>query len=211
MTDKPPPDARAFDRVQQLLDEAEAEELAAIPREQLEGELRKAGPKPGTGLAALEAARAKVDAEMGSKVVDLAAARQRRRIPPVTYVIAIAAGVALVVGLAKRDDIVAWLSPAPPPTTMPSPVPTAPAPPTEQQLAATLRDRAYDECKKGYLPECLDMTRAAQDLDPDYSGDPRWKETRSTVDDWVLGKTKRRELLAKPPLGPGERPLQRGH
>src|SRR5580704_19444639 len=149
MTDKPPPDARAWDQVHRLIAEAEAEELAAIAPDKLREQLVQAGADPDSGLAALEAAQAQVDAEIAAKaagtaaaekeskpanVADLAAARQRRRIPPVTLVIAIAAGAALVLGLAKRDEIVAYLSPPPPPEptpTMTPPVPTAPAPPTE--------------------------------------------------------------------------------
>src|ERR1019366_9754958 len=64
MSDKTPPDARAWDRIEQMLDEAELERIASLPTEELHAEMRKAGLEPGKGKALLAAARAKGDAEM---------------------------------------------------------------------------------------------------------------------------------------------------
>src|ERR1019366_767787 len=168
--------------------------------------------EPSEGAPLLAGARGKVDAEMAgapkgepAKVVDLAAARQRRRIPTGVYVFAAAAAVALVVGLMTRDEIVAYFNPEPQPTpTVPTPVPTAPPPPTELQLATMLRERAVDDCKKGYYGECEDKMRAAADLDADGNSDPKWAETRKTLSDWRQHLLDERERRAKPGLGPRE-------
>ncbi len=181
MTDKRTPEQRERDLVQQLVDEEELEDLLGMPEEQLHAELRKGGLEPGKGPEMIAKAIAKADAETAKEapaekkpapVVDLAAARARRR-TVVMAAIAIAAGVAVVVGITKGSDIVAYFSPAPPlpsPSPGPAPVPTTPPGPTPQQLANTLWNQAWLDCRRHYYGECEDEQAAAKKLDPSKSG-----------------------------------------
>jgi hypothetical protein len=188
VTDKRTPEQRERDLVQQLVDEEQLEDLLGMPEEQLHTQLRKGGLEPGKGPEMVAKAIAKADGETATQaakggaqeekkpavVVDLAAARARRR-TVVMAAIALAAGVAVVVGITKGSDIVAYFSPAPPlpspsPSPGPAPVPTMPPGPTPQQLANTLWNRAWLDCRRHYYGECEDEKAEAEKLDPGKTG-----------------------------------------
>ena len=210
MTAPKPPPVDLQDFLDELADEQELERLSKLSHAELLGEMKKEGIDPARGRAA---ARRAIDAHdkgraggappaaAGAKVLSLASARDRRRMPVTGIALAAAAAVVLSIGVVKRDAITAWLAPAPTPTQPPLVPPTHEE--TPQEKAEKLREAAYVNIAKGYFGEANDQLDAAKRLDP--AGD----ESPKVKDAWgeVLGNRRDHTGNAKIPLGPGERPL----
>jgi hypothetical protein len=207
MTGPKPPPADLPDFLDELADEQELDRLSKLSPEELRDEMKKEGLDPERGRAAvrrgLEAAGADTTAPAvpPANVVSLAAARERRRLPVARIALAAAAAVVVTVGIAKREALEAWLAPSPTAPQMP-PVPPTHAP-TPPEKAAQLRAEAYVNIAKGYYGDAEDQLDEAKTLDPDGDKAPQVSEARGQI----LASKPPPPGYAKPPVGPGERPL----
>ncbi len=210
--DKRTPDERERDFVKGVVEAHEIERLVTLPKEQLDQETRDAGLVPGEGNAALEAVLRELEAgsageKKAAPVVQLAAWRRSRT---VVAVLALAAAAALVIGITKRQEIVAYFSPAPAPIpTAPGPEPTAPPGPLPQDLAmaSTLWNQAWLDCRRHYYGECQDEQKAAKQLDPDGQF-AHAQEMDQALNDYLTGVKEQHEALAKRYVRPDEVPLR---
>jgi hypothetical protein len=221
----------AAELVRELLAEAELDRLVALPREQLRKELDEAGIPPGWGQNLLKEALAKADAgdtvkEVGdptdgpavappvaklvgakSNVVSLEERRRARG--RLFMLLAVAAITLLFVGGRWRfgDQIDAWFSPKPP-----APIPTQPpiGPPTHEETpkekADRLRQEAYADLDRWYFDEAWDKLQDAKELDPAGDADPAVQQAYKAI---AAGYPKPPSHMAKPPVAPRERPLQK--
>jgi hypothetical protein len=223
----------AAEVVRELLAEAELDRLAALPPEQLRKELDDAGIPPGWGQNILKEAVARVDAgdfegvgdledddgpavappvaqPIGPKSNVVSLDERRRARGRLLYAFAVAAVVLLFVGAWRTrlgDQIEAWFSPKPP-----APIPTQPpiVPPpheeTPKEKADRLRQEAFVDVKKWYFDEAGDKLQDAKELDPAGDADPAVQQAYKDI---AAGIPKPLKNLAKPPVGDGERPLQK--
>lgn len=168
----------------------------------------------------------KADARPPAKVVPLGTARARRG-SPVTWIAFAAAAAVAATMYVERGAVVAWLGPSPAPTapTVPMPLSTTPPGPDPQVLAKTMRDRAYDSCTRGYYSECEELLDKARALDPagEKDGLVQLLRTNIYVSRHPGALAEAGAAMAsdagvppdfsnsKPPLGHGERPLQKHH
>jgi hypothetical protein len=85
------------------------------------------------------------------------------------------------------------------------------APPTQEELAAILERRGLRLCDLGYYGECRDTLDQADRLDPGTEKHPAVERARAAIQSAESGQSPIRmpDNISKPPLGPGERPLQR--
>lgn len=241
MTDRgTPPRRDPWDLVEQAIGEEELARLRGMTPEQK----REAERKKGLDLDALDAALDRIleedekqagggaggeggagGAAEPAKVVDLGAARQararpRRLLSPFAVVLAVAAGVIVVVGVVAGGPIVAFFAPAP--STSPSPSSGPPAPPstelathqpTPEEKAKALRAAALNKCATGYMTECEDLLDQAKALDP--AGDDR-EDVKMARDDILYAETvdasyakdlwnRNRQHAPPPPPGPSAR------
>ena len=201
-----------MDLIEDLLLEEELVRLGKLSPEELAEEMRKKGVDPEAGRKVAEEAIDKAMAPKAvapaGKVASLAEARERKRSrAPVFAMLAIAAGVALVIGVTHNPierQVDAWLHPAPTPTQTPqNPVPPTHEP-TPQERAAALREEAYVNIAKGYMGEALDELNEAADLDPEGNLADAVLQARATI----------REKKPKPPQSkmapaPWEKPLKK--
>ncbi len=163
------------------------------------------------GLPALDAAPgapAKVQSSASSKVVDLRAAREERVAKTRwAWFLPAAAGFLLLGGGVTQQVA----------TTMPEPqvfYPTHTSPPSLHEIAEVVRGRALRQCRLYYFSECEDALDQAKAIDPDGETEPAIRDARAEIDAWHRGAPPGVEIehyrdMSKPPLGPGERRLQR--
>jgi hypothetical protein len=175
--------------------EAEAARIAALDREAVDRELRAAGIDPAeaadVGMDMLQAASpdAPVPAAATSRPrgVEPIGRREKSRgpaRPPMQWVpwLAAAAIVVLVLtAFAKRQEIQAWLQPEPPRIQKEPESP--PRQPSPEELAASLRERAYGSCGERLWARCERQLNEAQKLDPAGETDPRVQQARKAIDD----------------------------
>jgi hypothetical protein len=196
--------------------EEEVERLSKMTAEQIFDELKADGIDPERGRAAVWRALGKGDAQGGgappaaapaptSKVGSVATKRERRGGRMIPIALAIAVGVAAFVAV-ERKEIQAWLFPGPT-----APVPSVPSTPEEtpQDKAARLREEAYVNVRKGYLGDALDQLDEAATLDPMGDKADKVLYARQFIDEFKHKPTQYGGGWAKPPVGPGERPLRR--
>lgn len=220
MSDPREPYEREMDLVDEVLDDDDFAKITSASREEREARLRAAGLDPTGGKAAVDAARATLDAEEKAKapaglkapanVTSLADARARRRSPAATVgmALAIAAAFLLFVGMWKKEAIVAFFAPSPAPTpTITTPVPTAPPAPSPEQLANALEEKALDACRKHYFGECKDAQTQAFETLGHKPTSPHAEEVATLLDAEGVRQEGIRVANAKPHLGPGEKPL----
>jgi len=208
------------DRAKSILDAVLAEEGVVAAASE-----RESGSESDGKNASAEPPKAAEKAPPPAKVVPLGKARERRS--PVTWIAFAAAAAVAATMYVERGAVVAWLGPSPAPTapTVPMPLSTTPPGPDPQVLAKTMRDRAYDSCTRGYYSECEELLDKARALDPAGEKDALVQLLRTNIyvsrhpgalaeagaampsDAGVPGEFDN----SKPPLGPGERPLQKHH
>jgi hypothetical protein len=136
-------------------------------------------------------------------VVDLQAVRAKRATRWGLF--AAAAAVALAVGGSGAE----YLATREPASTLT--FPTYSPPSSNEQLAASLKKRGLRACAMGYYGEGLDSLDEAAKHDANVDNDPAVQAARRAIDEAYRGHAPglSNELYSKPPLGPGERPLQR--
>jgi hypothetical protein len=181
----------ALDFVDDLLDEEEAERVAALPRAAVLAELAENGLDPARARAVVERVLARPEGAAGAlerapgavaSASDAHASwgRSEDRSRIVWIAVALAAGVALALGIAKRDAIVAWWTPAPPaPVPVPSVMP--PARPWPEEHAEALRREALDDCAKGDFADCANKLDVAEVFDPAGETAPGVQEARAAI------------------------------
>jgi hypothetical protein len=208
VTDGPPKErtlAEALDDVQ-LHDELEKfEAMAPAAQEQ---ELEALGYDAALTRKSIEAGReAAYAAKPPAKVVDLPTARARRGRLARWAPFAAVAAIALAVGGTGYQ----LAFPGPPATT--TTFATVQPPPTSQLPVSPSRKAAFRLCELGYYDECQDALDAAQKDDPEGERSDAVRAARKSIVDHSLAQDPNAAggLLAKPPLGPKERPLQRRH
>ncbi len=178
----------------------EIERVLAMSDEERRKELEGAGYDMAELHARADAMHAKiVGASAAAKVVDLAAAREKRRPRPVWLALVAAAAAVVVVG--GGATLVATRTPSPaPPSPTPS-IPSAPpVPPAEllaqerQRKAQDLRARAGAEYADGKWADCAQDLSDAAELDP--AGDSaravqrlRKKALRANIEAAIVTKT----------------------
>jgi hypothetical protein len=187
---EPEPKRDAIDFVDELLIEEEAERIAALSPESLHAEMAKSGLDPARAGLLVERVLAHepsvVVAEPREKssppgsvrttpsMASIARRRNTRRASMVW--VGVAAVMATAAIAAARPAILAWLAPAPVPSS-PSP-PSAPAP---EERAAALREEALTACAKGYLRKCEQGLDEAKKLDPSGENDVRVQKARGSI------------------------------
>jgi hypothetical protein len=212
-----PPDAkqRAFELIEDLVDEEDFEASGKASPEALRAELAELGIDP-------ERLRAKVDrvlAEAGTspaagagagasagsgKVIPIARAT-KRRVWPVMALVAAAAVVVLVLAGGGGRAIVAYFSPEPEPssTQRPKTLPQGP-PQTPEQYAAGLRKQGLDSCQRGYYEDCAQKLDEAQKIDPAGENAPEVQLARQEIADYEHPPDASAPMdagLVKPPFG----------
>jgi hypothetical protein len=220
MSDRPAHSRSLADVIDEALLHEELDEFDAMDPEVLRKELAAAGYDAEATRAAVVAARDQAYSEPPAaseppvaqappappaKVVSLASAKKKREGFARLMPLAIAAGVALAADLGGYQYAASY---RPPMTTN---YPVYVGPPTPQQRALSRKERGLRLCTLGYYGECRDWLDEADKLDPDTEKDPRVKAARKSIAAEEQGESPEGmpEYNAKPPLGPGERPLQR--
>jgi hypothetical protein len=212
VTDKPPgdgapPQKSLADVLDDLLLQEELEELRATDPADAAKELAELGfdaeRTKARVLAAREAVYAPKPAPQG-EVVNLAAARAKRKLVAHPYAMAAAAALALVAG----GSGVQFGSTYRPPTTVSYPVRTEGY--TPQQVAAAEASRALRLCALGYFGECQDALDDARATYPGIETNELVALARQQIadDQGRVHERPRDERYAKPGVGPHERPLQ---
>jgi hypothetical protein len=220
MTDKPPPPERPLAEIlDEVLAHEEIEELMAADRAERRKDLVARGYDPARLKARIDAARAAAYAKpaeaakpgeaakpaapaepvKAAKVVDLSVARAKKAAATTRWGrFAAAAAVALLVGGGGAQYAATRM----PPTTVT--YATVGSPPSPWELAAPSRRRALRACALGYYAECQDLLDEAQKIDPEGENNAQVQGARSEI-----AGSHPEPLYVKPPIGPGERRLQR--
>ena len=208
MSDKPPPPGRPLAEVlDEVLAHEEIEELMAANPAERRKDLVAKGYDPARLKARIDAARAAAYAKpaapaepaKAAKVVDLSAARAKKAVATTRWGLFVAAAaVALLVGGGGAQYAATRM----PPTTVT--YATVGSPPSPWELAAPSRRRALRACALGYYSECQDLLDEAQKIDPEGENNAQVQEARAAI-----GSSHPEPRYVKPPLGPGERRLQR--
>jgi phospholipase/lecithinase/hemolysin len=206
MSDKPPPPERPLAEVlDEVLAHEEIEELMAADRAERRKDLVAKGYDPARLKARIDAARAAAYAKPAeaakpvAKVADLSAARAEKVAATTRWgLFAAAAAVALLVGGGGAQYAATRM----PPTTVT--YATVGSPPSPWELAAPSRRRALRACALGYYAECQDLLDEAQKIDPEGENNAQVQGARSEI-----AGSHPEPLYVKPPIGPGERRLQR--
>jgi hypothetical protein len=155
------PPEKAWELVEEDVAAQELDRIAALSDEELDAELRAGGVDP---QAAARVGQAVLDdaASAEGRVVKL-----RRSIWVWAGGLAAAAALALVVAnVARRDDGV-------------TASPPRPGTPQARELAAALRQHAFDDCNASRWARCEEQLNDAKSFDPDGESDPRvqaWRE-----------------------------------
>jgi hypothetical protein len=192
----PPPGRRfrtRYEVIEDMVDDQDFEDSAAMSLEALEADLRERGLDPQRMQGSLDKLLAgyTVEAAPAAPVVSLAAAKAARAEKAETQgrprklwpylLVAAAAGALLFAG--GREVVVAIFAPDKPvPTQTPVPVPTAPPVPPEMIAANALRKKAADNCAKGYFRDCLDELNDAAQKDPAGETSPDVLALRAQAD-----------------------------
>lgn len=218
MTDTPPKARTLAEALDIIRLHAELEELEAMTPAEQERELEGLGGDPALTRATIEAAREAAyarppvapvapPAPPAAKVVDFQAARARRSPLARWGILAAAAAVALAVG-GTGFQLASNGTPAKTATFA-----TTRLPPTVDQRAAWSRKGAFRQCALGYFEECHDALDEAEKGDPEGESSPAVQAARKSIVDHhlALDPNAAGGFLAKPQVGPTERPLQRRH
>ncbi len=166
------------------------------------------------GMAPFEAASetgGKLQSGSTGKVVDLQAERAKR-VGKTRWMMFLPAAAAFsVIGGGAAQQVA---------TTMPEPTVTYPTNThqlTPHQIGDFVRGRALRLCKLQYWGECEDLLDKAKGVNPEGESEPAVQSARELIGLWhkdqAPGVEQRdreiERLQSKPPLGPGERRLQR--
>jgi hypothetical protein len=214
--------AAAIDYLEDLLDAAEIEAIAREPRAQLRERLAAKGadvrrvlaakPKPVT-VVVPPAPPAAASTEP-AKVIPIAKARPNHvgRILRMVSVAVAASFFGIFVWREGSMSVGTFEGGRAHPSRDLSD--TAPLPPRSPMVekAAALRAQAKKLCRMQYWGECEDKLDEAMKLDRSGDGAPEVVQMRRWIESW---RTRQRitsstdGAYSKPPIGPGERPLQR--
>lgn len=153
----------AWDALEKMALDDEVERVLALSDEELDDELEKKGANPARVRQRGEDLGRRLEAERE-------AARRRKasvapsRAPWVAWLVAASLGGGVVTAVTMNyGAIMARLRPVP---IGPDDAGALPRPSPEQQLAASLRSRAYSDCTLGKLDACRQKLDEARGLDP---------------------------------------------